>query len=255
MQYMDHESDTEVQESSDVDAGSARGEDAHRASPPTKRPFKDLVRTYYGDLIVYARKLTGERAMAEDIVHDALICAQDAWARWEPAHDPEHSACAWLRLIVFRTFSKAIRYQKLRRRKIAQQPHDVVSATHGDRGRILAVPPAPVDSPIGDQVMAAIDRLSQDHRAVVMLVYVEGLPCDEVAERLGIARGTVFSRLDRARVILQKFLKDYALDEYHLLGDRGPRVGAAEAPERPKTDARRVDRVVARDDASALVAG
>ena len=49
-----------------------------------------------------------------------------------------------------------------------------------------------------DQLERAFSRLSLDHRAVVVLHHLLGLPLDEVAEALDLRMGTVKSRLHRA---------------------------------------------------------
>ena len=59
---------------------------------------------------------------------------------------------------------------------------------------------------LGDQLLAAIDRLPDAYRSVVVLVNVEGFTYDETAQVLGIAPGTVRSRMKRGRTLLQKAL-------------------------------------------------
>ncbi|MFN4179670.1 MAG: RNA polymerase sigma factor [Armatimonadota bacterium] len=61
-------------------------------------------------------------------------------------------------------------------------------------------------------VHAAVGKLSQPLREVVVLHYLEGLPVDEVSRILGIPIGTVLSRLARAREALRSLLAHY-LDE------------------------------------------
>jgi RNA polymerase sigma-70 factor, ECF subfamily len=58
----------------------------------------------------------------------------------------------------------------------------------------------------GERVRAAIDRLSEDLRIVIVLRYTEGLSYDEIAEVLGCAVGTVASRLNRAHKKLERWL-------------------------------------------------
>lgn len=57
--------------------------------------------------------------------------------------------------------------------------------------------------------MDAIQLLSPQHRDVIILREMEGLSYDEMAEALGVPRGTVESRLFRARRHLQERLKGY----------------------------------------------
>jgi RNA polymerase sigma-70 factor (ECF subfamily) len=62
-------------------------------------------------------------------------------------------------------------------------------------------------------VQAAILSLSPAHREVIVLRELEGMSYDRIAEVLGVARGTVESRLFRARRRLQQVLKEYLSDE------------------------------------------
>lgn len=55
-------------------------------------------------------------------------------------------------------------------------------------------------------VLAAIERLSLQQRAVVMLTYWEDLTVDEVGSRLEISEGAVKKHLARARARLREWL-------------------------------------------------
>jgi len=59
-------------------------------------------------------------------------------------------------------------------------------------------------------IQKAMSLLSDEHRIVVALVLVDGLPYKEAAEVLEIPMGTLTSRLARARDALQKLLLDNA---------------------------------------------
>jgi len=58
-------------------------------------------------------------------------------------------------------------------------------------------------------VRKAVAKLSDEHRAVVGLVLVEGLSYQEAAETLGVPVGTVTSRVARAREALQELLGEW----------------------------------------------
>ncbi len=64
------------------------------------------------------------------------------------------------------------------------------------------------DREIGERVRAAIDQLTPEHRAVILLREVEGLSYDEISRVMECAKGTVMSRLHYARKKLQALLKD-----------------------------------------------
>lgn len=63
-----------------------------------------------------------------------------------------------------------------------------------------------------DDVIGALDELSDDFRNVVLLADVEGFSYKEIAEILDIPVGTVMSRLYRARRKLQRNLYDFAVE-------------------------------------------
>lgn len=58
-------------------------------------------------------------------------------------------------------------------------------------------------------IMDAIQSLSEQHRAVILLREVEGLSYDEIAKTLRVRKGTVMSRLHYARLQLQEILGPY----------------------------------------------
>ncbi|MFC1555025.1 RNA polymerase sigma factor [candidate division KSB1 bacterium] len=58
-------------------------------------------------------------------------------------------------------------------------------------------------------VRMAVDQLSPNHKQVIVMCDLEGFPQEEVADILGMAIGTVRSRLHYARGNLKKILKKY----------------------------------------------
>ena len=64
------------------------------------------------------------------------------------------------------------------------------------------------DKEIRERIDAAIARLSEEHRTVIVLREIEGLEYQEIAETVGCSLGTVMSRLFYARKKLQSLLKD-----------------------------------------------
>lgn len=58
-------------------------------------------------------------------------------------------------------------------------------------------------------IAAAIERLSPNHRSVVIYRHLEGMAHSEIASRLGISEGTVRSRLSRANAVLRGDLTEF----------------------------------------------
>ena len=64
------------------------------------------------------------------------------------------------------------------------------------------------DAEIRSRVDAAIEKLSPDHRTVIVLRELEGLDYQEIADAMNCSIGTVMSRLFYARKKLQSLLRD-----------------------------------------------
>lgn len=64
-------------------------------------------------------------------------------------------------------------------------------------------------SELGVRLSKALEELTPEHRAVILLREVEGLSYDEISEVLKCPRGTVMSRLHYARSRLREILKDF----------------------------------------------
>ena len=140
-------------------------------------------------LLRFACRLTPhDQAAAEDLVQETLLQA------WRKFHQFEAgtNARAWLFRILVNAGNGRIRKERARLRTVPIA--DTHPAASSDRDAI--------------EVTQALDQLSVEHRAVLMLSVVEGFTSREVAEILQIPQGTVMSRLSRAREVLRDKLRD-----------------------------------------------
>ena len=138
----------------------------------------------FGDLAALARAL-GAGPDAEDVAQEALLQAR---GHLHELRDPDKLR-AWVRRIAIRGACRA------RRRHVAD-----LDAQHVER-----LPTA--DLPNLD-VAAAIAGLPERERVAVTLVYGLGYRQDEAAELMGIASGTVYSSVWRARRKLARLLAE-----------------------------------------------
>ena len=98
-----------------------------------------------------------------------------------------------------------------RRRRAVSCPLEEITAA--DEARLAAVSAA--ESPFdrlarrerGRRLEAALQALSFEHRAVLLLREVEGRSCEEIGATLGLPVGTVKSRLARGRDGLRRGLR------------------------------------------------
>ncbi len=83
---------------------------------------------------------------------------------------------------------------------------------------------------IAARIQAALDALPPYHRGVILMREVEGMSYEEMAQAMGVSKGTIMSRLFHARQKLQKALAD-------CYAEQGPgRRAAPDAAEAPAED-------------------
>ena len=133
----------------------------------------------------YARALTGDRAQADDLVQECLARAWQKLSLWRRGSDLR----AWLFTILHNLFVNELRRSK-RRPELLAFDDEALDAPHRatqEDGLMLR------------DLEVALNCLSLDQRAVLLLVAVEEMSYEETAKTLAIPVGTVMSRLSRAR--------------------------------------------------------
>ncbi len=166
----------------------ARPDSAGRDTPAAA--FARYVEPEVPVLYRVALTLVGQRVDAEDLVQDTLVRAYRAIDRFDGAHPR-----AWLLTILRNTHRN-----RLRTRLPSLLHDDERDAGLLDRaGDARSAEDVVVDAQFEAVVAEALAALPTMHRVVVTLVDVDGLTYAEAAEVLGIPRGTVMSRLHRAR--------------------------------------------------------
>ncbi|MGE0152140.1 MAG: RNA polymerase sigma factor [Reyranellaceae bacterium] len=133
----------------------------------------------------YARALVGDAAQADDLVQDCLERAVSRAHQWRQSG----SLRGWLFTIMHNINAN-------QRRSAARAPAwDPIERAENSVGRAGDQ----IDRLMLQEVVAALGGLSLEQRQVLLLVALEGLRYEEVAQVLGVPIGTVMSRLSRAR--------------------------------------------------------
>jgi RNA polymerase sigma-70 factor (ECF subfamily) len=160
-----------------------------------------FARLLHDDLEHYyalAAAILGDVVEAQDAVHDAAVAA---WQRFGDLRD--HSRFpAWFDRILVNGCRERLRVRP--RRPI------VDIAVAGEDALPLGRDPAGAIAD-ADAVERAVRVLDPDHVIVVMLRYEADLTVPQIADRLGIAEGTVKSRLHHARRKMRDALGEEAL--------------------------------------------
>lgn len=155
---------------------------------------------HVNDLFRTARRLLGDPSRAEDVVQEVYLQAWKSFHQFEAGTNCR----AWLFAILFHKIHH-YRRKWLNLRFFDDDPESALAAEAA-----LAYPPPVPDRLTDQQILAALDRVPPDFRAVVLLADVEEFSYKEIAGILKIPMGTVMSRLSRGRKLLREQLQDVA---------------------------------------------
>jgi RNA polymerase sigma factor (sigma-70 family) len=146
----------------------------------------------------YARALTGDAWMADDLVQDTLERACSRWRLWTVGSDLR----AWLFTVMHNIFVNQVRS--------AVRQAAAGAAVNADEVAQELVADDAGTAQLLD-LQRCLLRLPDDQRAVLLLVTLEDLPYRDVARITGVPVGTVMSRLSRARARLRELMEGSAV--------------------------------------------
>lgn len=188
------------------------------SGPWTRRDFEEMLDPLLDPLFGTALRLTRNRADAEDVLQDAVLNAWRSLASFERGTNFK----AWIFRILTNVFISRKRVEARGGR--TADLVDVEDIAEVAREESLesedweSLYPRLVD----DDVKRALDELSEEFRAPLLLSSLGGLSYKEIAAVLDVPIGTVMSRLFRARARLKKALKGYAEERRLKVEDEGP---------------------------------
>ena len=182
--------------------------------PPS---WDEVVRTHSGRVYRLAYRLTGNQHDAEDLTQDVFVRVFRSLSSYTPG-----TFEGWLHRITTNLFLDRVRrQQRIRFDALADDAPERLA------GREPTPAQAYDDTHLDDDVQRALDSLSPEFRAAVVLCDIEGLSYEEIAATLGVKLGTVRSRIHRGRAQLRA-----------ALAHRSPALrGPARADERAAHDA------------------
>ena len=181
-----------------TDAESASSRKRERAD---EAAFHDLVDRYAKEMFRLALSLVGNVADAEDVVQETFSGAFQAMGAFEG----RSSLRTWLSGILVNQAARCRRRRGVRR-TVSLDQASAGSRAAMESGESSGAAP---DLDVRLDVLESLETLSPEHREVIALREFQGMSYDEMAEVLGLPRGTVESRLFRARQELRERLKAY----------------------------------------------
>jgi RNA polymerase sigma-70 factor, ECF subfamily len=174
--------------------------DEDRPRGEREAAFRVLVERYQRRLFAVCVRVLGSSADAEEAVQETFV----RLARHAATFRGEAQLSTWLYRVARNVCTDHVRYDA---RRPSTPVHDVTAVA---------------DEPEADDVVgaretaitveAALARLDERSRSLLLLVAVDGLSYAEAAEVADLPVGTVKSRVSRARVRLGELLADAAID-------------------------------------------
>ena len=185
----------------------------------TKDYFTACIRENMRSLYNLALRLTCNNADAEDLVADSVT---KAWAAFAGLEDLNRFR-PWMFRILHNQFISDYRkkctrpvetyYDELDDDEKTDQVANLLVQQPDEFLNWWANPEREFSNHLlGQDLIEAINRLPENFRVTVILINIEGLSYDETAEILGVSPGTVRSRMNRGRTLLQKALWHHAND-------------------------------------------
>lgn len=179
-----------------------------------ERAFQELVQTYQNRVFGLVFRMIGNRQEAEDLAQDVFLTVYKAIGSYRG----EGRFYTWLYRVASNTCKNRIKYLKGRHFNTrvdvddnteAQMPSREGGALHSLQSQV----PGPEAMIQGQRLQRAIQRelanLDEEHRLLIVLRDIEGLPYADIMRITGLPAGTVKSRLHRARVALKERMKSY----------------------------------------------
>ena len=171
--------------------------------------FNFIVQRYQSQVLNLSARIIGDRGRAEDVTQETFISAYQAIGRFRGGSLP-----AWLMRIAANASRDSLRGSRRRPEQSLDESLESPSF------QPVSAEPSPEEhaerSELNAELQKAILALSDDQRAVLVLIDVQGFSYEETTESVGASIGTVKSRLNRAR----RRVRDILMERRELLPER-----------------------------------
>ena len=170
-----------------------------------KEAYHSLVEMHQDRVFALAYEVLRNKEDAEDVAQESFVKAYLSLKDFKG----EASFYTWLYRIVYNMAIDLKRKTKVRGGSAAE----LDESAEGDEDFLRSKVAGPHEAALRReellQLCSALDKISEEHRAVVILREVHGLSYAQIAKVSGVSSGTVMSRLHYARKRLQELLKGY----------------------------------------------
>lgn len=163
-----------------------------------ERAFKSLFVKYYAQLVVFARKVVTDDDLARELVQDVFVTF------YEKRKD-----------LNIHTSLKAHLYQSVRNRCLNQIKHNQIRRDH--HANIYAerkwdeafVEDKLQETELEQRIFDVVKTLPQQCRRIFEMSRFDGIPNQEIADKLGLSKRTIETQISKALKVLRKQLEPY----------------------------------------------
>ena len=161
--------------------------------------FAHLYEAHAGEVERWVRRLAGPNADVEDLMHDVFVVALRKRAEFRG----DAKLSTWL---------FAITQRIVRKRRFRAKLRGFLDFRHQKESEAAA---APLPTPLEElerrrdhvRLYAALDRLGEKYRSVIILCDIEGMPAAEAGLLLGLSSNAIWVRVHRGRALLLEQLQ------------------------------------------------
>ena len=173
----------------------------------TRGDMERLLHIYGRSIFGFCCHLTGSRGAGEDLYQETMLKMIEIRNRVPGASEDDEllrarNYCLGIAVRLYRNWA----------RKEARRTHLSLDDEDSGIGYVISSSATPEERYLAEQeyqrVRAAIQSLPEKHRETIYLFYYAGQSIAEIAKTLRIPQGTVKSRLNAAKKMLRKLLKE-----------------------------------------------
>lgn len=171
--------------------------------------FDELIRKYNTRLYGLVFNMTSNHEDTNDLLQDIFAKAYRSIGGFR-GHS---SFYTWLHTI---GVNMTINFLKKRNRRYSLSMDDAESTLQSDK-EFIELTTSGVGNPVREanlnelqrRLNDALQKLSEEHRVVVVMFDIQGMPHGEISKILGVSEGTIRSRLFYAHKQLQNYLEEF----------------------------------------------
>jgi RNA polymerase sigma factor (sigma-70 family) len=167
---------------------------------------REFYKQFYGFAMAVCTRYCNSKDDALEVVNDSFLKVFNEIHQFKPRYDDQEASLkGWMRRIIINTSIDHFR---------RNSKHRLVVEIDNIDHQSVEIDAASVDKISHKEILAIVQRLSPVYKTVFNLFVIDGYKHEEIAAILGISEGTSKSNLAKAKINIQKMLKETETNYY-----------------------------------------